>query len=254
MRPHKTKSCLLFVLLALLYGCAGPSRTNDGDLVFLGTVEKLQPSAISESPVNWVIEFRVDQVLSGTFNNKTFSFRIHRPSLSGLEVGKQYRVEAKWNGNAYSVDPDQWLKKAPNPVSKESAPLSRQGEIHKPTPEEISRLFKFPEDFTLHAEVKPGASQTALGTFLWEIEYSNLNRATLADSRVGGAMILLQNRAYCSSTPPPTSCRWSDNWDRPLIAMDYSAPIHAHSNIVTVWGAQTRKTPPLHQHKVGGGR
>jgi len=26
---------------------------------------------------------------------------------------------------------------------------------------------------------------------------------------VGGAVILLQNRAYCPATPPPTLCRWS---------------------------------------------
>jgi len=32
-----------------------------------------------------------------------------------------------------------------------------------------------------------------------------------ADSRVGGAVILLQNPAYYSSMPPPTLCRWSDD-------------------------------------------
>jgi hypothetical protein len=50
--------------------------------------------------------------LRGTeqFSMPTFSIRIHSPAESGLEIGKQYSVQAKWNGAGYDVDQLQWMK------------------------------------------------------------------------------------------------------------------------------------------------
>jgi hypothetical protein len=79
-------------------------------LVFLGTVEKLEASPLTYSTENWIIHCRVDQVLSGDFSRKMFSFRVHSPSKSGLEVGKQYKIEAKRTAEGYTIDQYQWRK------------------------------------------------------------------------------------------------------------------------------------------------
>jgi hypothetical protein len=99
-------------LLICLPTGAVAGETNKADLVFFGTVQKLEAAPLPPPSLeNWVVEFKVDRVLSGSFTNATFSFRIHSPSRSGLEVGKQYQVEARRSGNSYVVDPEQWVKR-----------------------------------------------------------------------------------------------------------------------------------------------
>jgi hypothetical protein len=39
---------------------------------------------------------------------RTFAFRVHSPSRSGLVVGGSYDVEARWTGDGYLVDGYQW--------------------------------------------------------------------------------------------------------------------------------------------------
>ena len=75
-----------------------------------GTVEELYSSPLAQSRFNYVVQCRVDKILSGDFSGKTFSFRIHSPSQSGLEVGKQYKIEAKRTPEGFAVDQYQWMK------------------------------------------------------------------------------------------------------------------------------------------------
>ncbi len=100
----------LFLLTGYILGCPTISQAAQSDLVFLGTVEKVEASPLPHSSLNWIVQCRVDRVLSGDFQSKTFSFRVHSPVKSGLEVGKQYKIEAKRTKNGYTVDPYQWIK------------------------------------------------------------------------------------------------------------------------------------------------
>ena len=84
------------------------------DLVFVGTVESIQASPLPQSLANWIVTFRVDRVESGTFTAKTFSFRIHSPSIAGLETQGQYVVEAMRTDAGYAVDQYQWMNKTHN--------------------------------------------------------------------------------------------------------------------------------------------
>ena len=104
----------LFVIAALLAGCTTQSKMTDDDLVFLGTVEKLDASPLQQSELDWVVKCRVDKILAGEFSGKAFSFRIHSPSKSGLEVGKQYKIEAKQTDDGYTVDQYQWMERTLN--------------------------------------------------------------------------------------------------------------------------------------------
>jgi hypothetical protein len=78
------------------------------DLVFVGTVESIREASEPQSLANWLVTFRVDRIKSGGFAEKTFSFRIHSPSRSGLKEGKQYEVKARRTATGYAVDPEQW--------------------------------------------------------------------------------------------------------------------------------------------------
>lgn len=107
-------------------GCAAVGRPDAAeeskpDLVFLGTVQAIESSTIPQSRANWVVTFRVDRMESGHFDGKTFSFRIHSPSLSGLETGKQYVVEATRTDAGYEVDQYQWMNRTHNQVPEDTA-------------------------------------------------------------------------------------------------------------------------------------
>ena len=116
MKMNKIILCIF-----LLAGCATWAEENN-DIIFLGTVEKIYISALEHSNLNWVVQCRVDKVISGKFEGKSFSFRIHSPSQSSLKVGEQYKIEAKWIGDGYTVDELQWaeraLNKIMNPIEK----------------------------------------------------------------------------------------------------------------------------------------
>ena len=114
----------LFVIVAA--GCAvveGPDAAakSKPDLVFLGTVQSIESSTIPQSRANWVVTFRVDRIQSGEFGGKTFSFRIHSPSKSGLETGRQYVVEATRTTTGYAVDQYQWMNRTHNQVPEDTA-------------------------------------------------------------------------------------------------------------------------------------
>jgi len=95
-------------------GGSGTVAKPKPDLVFVGTVQSIESSTLLQSRANWVVTFRVDKIESGNYGGKTFSFRIHSASKSGLETGKQYIVEANRTDAGYEVDQYQWVNKTAN--------------------------------------------------------------------------------------------------------------------------------------------
>ncbi len=129
------KRLMAGILLIMMAGCASVEESDAGaakpkpDLVFLGTVQSIESSTSPQSLANWVVTFRVDRIQSGEFGGKTFSFRIHSPSKSGLETGKQYLVEATRTNTGYTVDQYQWMKRTHNqavlPIAASAAQADR---------------------------------------------------------------------------------------------------------------------------------
>jgi hypothetical protein len=80
------------------------------DLRFRATVERIQnaPLGMRGGFLDWIVHTRVDEVLAGTFDGATFSFRVHSPSRAGLEVGTTCTITARWVGDGYTVDEHQW--------------------------------------------------------------------------------------------------------------------------------------------------
>jgi hypothetical protein len=78
------------------------------DLTFLGTVTKIEAADTGDPRKEWVVTTRVDKVLSGDFSGSQFSFAIHSPAKSGLEMGKQYRIRATGTPEGYIVDGSPW--------------------------------------------------------------------------------------------------------------------------------------------------
>jgi hypothetical protein len=85
-----------------------PRRSTLRDLTFLGTVTNIEAADTGNPRKEWVVTTRVDKVLSGDFSGSQFSFAIHSPAKSGLEVGKQYRIRAAGTPDGYIVDGSPW--------------------------------------------------------------------------------------------------------------------------------------------------
>jgi predicted secreted protein len=92
------------------------SATAD-TLVFEGTVVSIEVSPLPKSTQNYLVTMQVDRVVRGQFKGKTFQFRVHSPSKSGLSVKGKYTVEAKVADGKFTVDPNQWTRPA-NPKKK----------------------------------------------------------------------------------------------------------------------------------------
>ena len=74
-------------------------------LVLTGTVTAiLQVNALPASRRNWRVTVQVERVKAGRYSEPTFTFTIHSPARSGLEVGRRYTIEATWTGQEYLVD------------------------------------------------------------------------------------------------------------------------------------------------------
>ena len=90
-------------------------RSVEVDLIFEGTIEKIQVSSLPSnqnvvSLANFIVTFKVEKVLKGSFHEKGFSFRVHSPTQSNLEEGRRYRVEAIKTETGYRVDEFQWSR------------------------------------------------------------------------------------------------------------------------------------------------
>jgi predicted secreted protein len=84
--------------------------TVDGTLLFEGTVVSIENSPLPKSTQNFVVTMQVDRLLKGQFKGKTFQFRVHSPTQSGLKLKGKYAVEAKRIEGGYTVDQNQWTR------------------------------------------------------------------------------------------------------------------------------------------------
>ena len=91
-------------------GCAGPHPSAQSELVFLGTVTKIQQGETGDFYNRFVVTTRVDKVLKGTFSRRQFQFPVHSPANSGLDIGRQYTIRATRTDTGYMVDDLQWLR------------------------------------------------------------------------------------------------------------------------------------------------
>lgn len=78
------------------------------ELVLSGTITSIEPFAAADRRHRWAVTLEVDEVLVGRFDHATFSFLVHSPSKSGLELGARREVRAVWVGEGYAVDELQW--------------------------------------------------------------------------------------------------------------------------------------------------
>ena len=93
-----------------LASAASPSKK----LVLLGTVTSIfQIDAPPTSLRNWAVTMRVEKVKRGKYAESEFTFAIHSPARSGLQVGDRYTVEANWDGHEYRVDETVYMKEEP---------------------------------------------------------------------------------------------------------------------------------------------
>jgi hypothetical protein len=113
MRSVLTLVVIAAMLTTALVLQAKETPVADGNLVFEGTVSSIEIVPLPESLKNFVVTMRVDRVVKGQFKGKSFQFRIHSPSLSELEVGKKYTVEAQRTKDGYTVDQYQWTSPKP---------------------------------------------------------------------------------------------------------------------------------------------
>jgi len=91
---------LAFQSINLAYAASASKK-----LVLTGAVTSiLQVEAPPSSRRNWAITMQVEKVKRGNHAGSEFTFAIHSPALSGLEVGHRYTIEASWNGHGYLVD------------------------------------------------------------------------------------------------------------------------------------------------------
>ena len=104
---------LLLLLPAGLSGCVTEGRKSgvfarSPDLVFRGTVADIRQSPLDQSLTSWVVTFRVDELISGEYQEEYFSFLLHSPDRFFLEEAREYRVEALKVRSGYLIDPNQW--------------------------------------------------------------------------------------------------------------------------------------------------
>ncbi len=77
------------------------------DLIFRATIERIECSP-DGSQLAWIVRTQVVEVLSGTFAGERFAFRVHSPARAGLTDGIALTVHARWTGDGYVVDEEQW--------------------------------------------------------------------------------------------------------------------------------------------------
>ena len=87
-----------------------PPMAGEGDLVFRGKVESIEIAPLKHSQNNFIVTTRILKILKGTFDGSHFSFRIHSPSKSRIEVGQELEVHAERIPEGFRVDPIQFLK------------------------------------------------------------------------------------------------------------------------------------------------
>jgi len=84
------------------------------NLVFVGTVVSIEASPLLRSSAKYIVTFNVEKVESGKLGGKTFSFPVHNPAQSGLQVGRRYVVRATKTEKGYYIDQYQWANRSRN--------------------------------------------------------------------------------------------------------------------------------------------
>jgi|KBSMisStaDraftv2_1062788.scaffolds.fasta_scaffold860337_2 hypothetical protein len=98
------KALVVGLVFASVIGTAMAAKSSRKDLLFIGKVTAIGTAKTGDPRRNWIVSTSVEKVLSGTFSGETFDFAIHSPSRAGLEVGKSYKIPARWTGTGYLVD------------------------------------------------------------------------------------------------------------------------------------------------------
>ena len=84
------------------------SEAAHGDLAFIGTVTNLEPHVRQGSRHGWLVTFAINEIVAGELEAETFSFLVHSPARSRLELGRRYEVRAIRTAEGYEVDEHQW--------------------------------------------------------------------------------------------------------------------------------------------------
>lgn len=107
-------NAIYIVILGSFLSWTGPSlqAAKTKDLVVVGTVTKIYPTAEARSLRNWAVVANVDRVVSGEFSGTSFTFVVHSPARAGLQVGRTYTIEATRTAEGYVVDEAQWRERA----------------------------------------------------------------------------------------------------------------------------------------------
>jgi hypothetical protein len=81
-------------------------------VIFRGEILSIDcaPIGIHGAFLDWIVRTKVIELISGTFTETHFAFRVHSPSRSGLEVGCTYTIEAKEVEGGFAVDENQWCR------------------------------------------------------------------------------------------------------------------------------------------------
>ncbi len=68
---------------------------------FRGTVTSVDIGNTGHPSLRWLVQLKVDKVISGPSPGPGFWFAIHSPSHEGVEVGQRYGVTAIKIGDTY---------------------------------------------------------------------------------------------------------------------------------------------------------
>ena len=97
-----------------------PPRGASPASTFVATVERIAYSPLVNSDLNWIIDLKVERVLSGPSPGETFFFRVRNPTRQGIEVGRSFQIRAVPSGRYYRVDQ---FERAAHPGNAAGAPL-----------------------------------------------------------------------------------------------------------------------------------
>jgi hypothetical protein len=76
---------------------------NEGEVTFLGTVTSVDIGNLHHPHLRWVVNLKIDKVVSGPSPGEGFWFAIHSPTLDGVKVGQRYRITANKGRDGYTV-------------------------------------------------------------------------------------------------------------------------------------------------------
>jgi hypothetical protein len=82
-------------------GQANSTPVNSDEMVFLGTVTRIDNTATQNPLLRWVVTLKIDKMIQGNLPMETFQLAIHSPSQEGVELGHQYRISVRKSGAGY---------------------------------------------------------------------------------------------------------------------------------------------------------